>query len=401
MAVLEKLYSSEVEAIRSGRSFLDLARENPNTEFELTRQWLQASLETGAQALPLSLKPPRQFWQRNLAITKEYILGDDITLTDVGMVYGINRERIRQIIANTVGKLWSNSPEEVQKLLPLNQMRLAKPRSLQYRQDQSLRLGGRSFIVARLLAKGSSLEKLKQAAGGSHNLGRVRVVLEGWGLEIPRSKRNLYTLYQPLESPAAGYKLPQSLTNEIDRSVYETDLRRSRKTGNRILISLRGLTRECGLHWEYADTRVTDIISRVISEAGIDVMKIFEEVKSGPQEGTRMRFVIPSAFADQAKQVLRSDPRLEPYRKNPIEKIYGPQSEHMPTTTDLVSWKEYGGLSSLLGQIGRKRVYKKLLGNMFDDQCPVPIYGYRNAVFYPLSQEELLRAYLLKRLPRN
>lgn len=251
MAVLEKLYPLEVEVIRSGRSFLDLIRENPKTGFELTRQWLQVCLETGAQALPASLKPPGLHWQRNLAITKEYILTDDTTtLTRVGMAYEINKERVRQIIASTISKLWSNSPEEIQRLLSLDQIALSKPlsTSLQYLLDSSLKQGGRNAIVARLLAEGKSLEELKQAAGSTRNLAKARMVLRGWGLQVPRSKRDRRRLYLQLEQAAAGHKISQGLINEVDRSVYELDLEEKGESGKRVLVSLRSLARECGLH---------------------------------------------------------------------------------------------------------------------------------------------------------
>ena len=46
----------------------------------------------------------------------------DATYEDVAMPFGISRQRVKQVVKNTMNRLWEMSPEDVKTVYPLEQV---------------------------------------------------------------------------------------------------------------------------------------------------------------------------------------------------------------------------------------------------------------------------------------
>lgn len=233
-------------------------------------------------------------------------LGRGFSLDDTGQLFGgLTRERVRQLVANTIEHLHTNSPDWVKERYSLKDL-LSKPAKPEFMHAKKGGGVGRRIVEACLM--GAKLQDLSQFYRRDQ-ISKYRALLPEYGLAIPydenmgKHKVLIDRIGAIKPDDPAGVK--QELLDQVTtRTLAYTEMLKP------FLLTVTDLMKAAGLHFRYRSSRKADfdLITQALSEGGISLANV----------PTRNRWRKKYLFAvdqDQGIQVLQTDPRLAIFRR--------------------------------------------------------------------------------------
>lgn len=164
----------------------------------------------------------QEYWRRMVDIGLLYNIGSETVLQKVGEVYGLHRERIRQINKEFIVLFHGNCSEELQKEIPLETIPFAKPLPQSSREKKSEARGGKSLKIRDVILK-KGMVSPKQLSSELEDISPSRIrtaarVLESWGLKLERSTIDWKKIEKQIEEEEEDGKLQQILDNLLEKS---------------------------------------------------------------------------------------------------------------------------------------------------------------------------------------
>ena len=333
------------------------------------------------QVFPIELKtqvPPKhpnqtqENWERNLRITGLYLgTGPNQTLDEIGGDV-LTRERIRQIVKETVRKIQANSNQEMQERFPLESFYFGKPQDkVTIGKRISKRHGNLPLKVGGAILKGQSLSEIRRRFGHRKVYSALHT-LRKWGIEIPREK-SVRERFASLANPELSDQEVQKILDTVTGSAY----RYLSRGKNPILTKVSGIARSASL---FLTSRDVGLISTVLKKAGIGVgfapSGSFRR-KSGEQIQFRYHF-IRTLDTDRAVNLLKQAPEFEHLKTNPVA-VLGRPSAEIPSCYKLQSG-EFAAVMNLVAEIRGRRLNQKSrikLVKIINADCPVSVYKRR------------------------
>lgn len=151
--------------------------------FAKTISFIQMAFAENAH-LNIPKRSSKDLRERDLGLTLVYLLNPDLNQEDTGKTYNVrSRQRVQQIIYQTVKDLWQNCSRPMQVFFPIEELILEKPLTQKTREKISLALGGISIKVRDKLMSGKSVEQIERELGALAVV-HARKVLKGWGIEV-------------------------------------------------------------------------------------------------------------------------------------------------------------------------------------------------------------------------
>lgn len=290
--------------------------------------FLRIALSEGAH-----LKPPpgisEEKFVRRRNIVGSYH-GTQATLAEIGEIYGLTGEWVRQLDQEGLFYLWQNCSPQTQELFPFSEISRGKPRSQKTRERSSLAFGGASLQVAATLKDGKkrSFQQLSQETGISpRRLTNLRRRLKAWNLEIPYERPRKYQLIKDLQRAKDPRKV-QMLLNQVTHSIYDRNVRDIPGT-KPLFVSLKRVVTSCrhpyggNASWSWAP-----VYAKALKDLGIPVGEINHRADSQPKPWTQRCFFLLAREQDRARQVLL-DPNFERFLEQAkrSQKSRGPNRE--------------------------------------------------------------------------
>ena len=264
------------------------------------------------------MNPERWITHKN--IFGAYILSH-ATLDEVGKIYGISRERVRQINEEVLEKL------SLDKKLSLYKKSEYRPKEWLLVKDS---LG--SDIVG-MLEQGLSPEQIKlqfeQGLSRSQAIKTLKMLRElDFNIErIPSAAGEFLRIQQQLLEPDLSDEKIQQLLNQINTSRGMDVLI---KSGS--IIYIRELARSAGIHApKFSGDRLAQ---NIIKDSKIPVGECTLVVLNGPQKGDHIYRFIAAQHNARAENALKSNPALARFLENPVKQISGLKTK-IPNTTQI------------------------------------------------------------------
>lgn len=238
-------------------------------------------------------------------------------LQDVGNIYGMTREGVRQSIKDTLWLLYRAIPEKDRKNLTLpDQITLRKPLSIKDRERVHGKKGYTvSISVANALAKlGPDYPAIRAGTGlSAEKLAIARASLASWGIESVPRRSQYYVSHAKLAEDLKD-------TNKSDEEIRQ-QLTRIRGGFIRDFVDLEGgpivsakkIIEEAGYHCR-ADKR--SIFVEVLRQAGIPLVSV--PASKGSKNQVRHYHVIAAQHLQRAVRALRTEASLDKFRRKPI-----------------------------------------------------------------------------------
>lgn len=362
------------------------------------REFLKAAISEGAH-LKTPSNTDEETWVRDRNIAGIFFLSG-ARKTDLAKIYGLNRERVRQIIFEVTGNLFGNSTPSTRSLFPFEQLPQGnKVKKLPGEYNLLIRGGVGNRLIEMLEQEKTPSEILSQAHDGySHHLMERRLLtLRDLGIDMPRIvNRRLENLQlaKMLQDPSLTDEEVQKLLDQVGRHFYQV----YSQGENSVLIPVLRLVMEGGFHLPNPQLKLS---IQVLEDAQIPVRDLPTKVKSGPRKGELTYHFMARIHKERALNVWENANNLQAFLENPVRQICGPKVRP-PTTWEIIKGKGLRAVGSLLREMGisSKNPFGLSYGELFTDNFPIPIFKYtkRGSYFYSVEQEEALRTYLLQRL---
>lgn len=361
-----------------------------------TRQFLKAVLTEGVH-----LKTPdtlsAESWIRTRNILGVYLISTS-SLAELGNIYGIGRERVRQVISSGLRYLWLNSPHSLQQRFPIGDLSVRKPGTDWSRINTFLIKRGLGTKIIEALERGENIEQIAASLQISDfNIYNYTNLLKELGIaKLPKTeaKEQNKNLSEQLQNTSLNDTEVQLLLNKLSRSFYNRFITRSPPV---ISLSLRDILRECGFHYKFGQEQ---LFIQALEDAGIPLGRVESEVKSGPQKGIRNYYFIVSWHRERTRQALLENSNLQQFFENPVVQLCG-EATDLPTAWQLLKKKGFDSLGPFFSEFG---IYFGRNSNFKFDafitpDCPVTIFKLKKGgYFYPVSQEQTLREFIQQRL---
>lgn len=342
------------------------------------------SLDLKGYVPPIGLLDTVEKQTRRLEITARYISEYSESATEVAERFNLkSRERIRQVVTDTLTSLWNNAPYYLRQKYPIKTLDTDKRNSLHY---------GLTGKIASALVSGENTESLNERFG-VNSVRNIRKKLVRFNVEVPYVQRPLRKRFAGLRNPDATREQIQELLDEIGPGGrYRTLLRSG------FVINLSRVAKQAGL---FTDTSDILPIWRRLRAQGLPAGKCALKIKRGSREQVLYYYFIAATNLDEATDILRSSTEFTHLKQNPVEQVAGTKNEP-PNTTKLECTDDYGFVGSLIREITGKRFggngYIKMANMIIDS--PVPVYKTRRGhnFYYPTAQKEKMKKFLIVRL---
>lgn len=136
------------------------------------------------------------------------------------------------------------------------------------------------------------------------------------------------------------------------------------------------------------------LVYEVLQKNGIPVSSFSQEaVVKGKKRVRAYRFIC-KADVERATNVIKAASELDVFRTNPVVAL-----RKVPTVGEIINSGHYSTVSPLIEKMVGERFYPHYrTEDIFEEDCPVVIFRYRDSLFYSKTNEAELKAYLLRRL---
>lgn len=369
-------------ALREALSGVHFSFINPEA-----RKLLIQAFDSGAHLVnPQGMNSDRWVNYRNIFGT--YILSH-ATLDEVGKIYGISRERVRQI-----------NEEVLEKLYPKNKISLKK--KPEYRPKEWLlvkdNLGSE---IVDLLEQGLSADQIRSR----FNKGQSRVqatkalkMLREMDFNIKRIKDS-HGEYLRIQNELLREDLSdeevQSFLDQINTVQGAQSL-----VATGVIIIVRDLLYQAGFHFRVNATQpFYDGLIKAGIPLGITDGITENIVQSGPQKSRGYYHFIAARYKQKAEKALKKNPNLARFLENPVKQISGPKTK-IPNTTEIM---KKGGILSFASIASEFRIgsgSKKIQGLKvaLEGSNQIPLFEYGGTYYILEADLEKARSFVKAKL---
>lgn len=294
-------------------------------------------------------------------------------LEDVGELYGITREGVRQSVVHGMHDLWEASSAETKAKFDGN-VPVSKERG---------KLTHRQFRTIRALLKGETPKALGLSEGVITFLRNKTQKLE---IEIPgiqRKTTNRKEIFEKFKNLTVDEEIKEVLERK-GRVLYEMQL--SLPDSEKLVLSVREAARGFVYY-----LRNSKFFVNALKEAGIPVA-IFPG-------GRGETHIIAGQHLEQAKEVFRNDPNLEEFKTPRVQQVAGPKVSEMPSTFRLTK-NDFKRPRHILRELGIEFIKGFRTSDFLGEDCPVTVFKYRSEYYFAAKDESALKEYLKTTIPR-
>lgn len=352
-----------------------------------SREFLKQAFAEGTHLItPPRTSPERWIINRNMFGT--YILSR-ATRDEVGQMYGISRERVRQINAEVLLRIWSNSSSELKQQFP--EVYSTFNKNPKYRPSEWILLAdGLGSKIVEALEQGQNPDQIRLQFAYGRDRGKATAALKQLrkiGFDIPKLLKvpgERSRIKAQLQNPDLFDEEIQNLLDQVERR----DVQALLASGDAI-VGVRDLLISCGFH--YKADRAQPFYDVLIG-SGIPLGMVEWIVHKGPQKGKSYYHIIASRHRQRAEEALKNDPRLTRFLENPVKQICGPQTK-IPTTTKIIKRDRVVRLGSVFKEFGinpEAGKAQKLREIIIANQT-VPIFLYDGLYSLPEADQEAVR----------
>ena len=286
----------------------DARLPHPNAE-----EFLPAAIEDGAIGRALeeyrNTPRPRDSRFRNLNLAAIYFL-TPANHPDIANIYPElnSNEAVRISVKKAISSLWSHTSPEIQQKFPLDEMRLAKPISIERRKKLSRYKSGLTASVADIAESGLTFEQIQETLGITrYRMNYAVRVLKRWGLEFPNLNKQLSQTEKnnQLEETLKNSDSDEEIQGALDQITRGFNNRQMHQEEPAIL-SLFKIVREAGLR--VGPQRVRKFVP-LLQSAQVPY-KILECVMSRRSLTVSKYYFIAAKHKDRAIGVIRQNSEL-------------------------------------------------------------------------------------------
>lgn len=361
--------------------------------FARTQRFFERALELEVDKMVL--RKPQSF-ERNLSVTKTYLLSDQ-TLQEVGYQFGFTtREGVRKVVRKTLALLVQSSPDELRRVFLQDDLDVTKPRTLESRINQSIRQGGITREVQKLILEGRTVQEIQEILNVTGtSLADARKTLSMWGpTELPYIRSGIQLrpiLEAKLQDRAADDTEISSLLSKVHHRFYE-----SHSQGEYpLLIPVYRLIRELGFH---VRAQLTSTFVTKLQIKGLPTGTLHFTLKSGKHKGMKVTYYfIASIHKERAVKILAEAEDLQGYKENPVKQVFGPKVEDLPNTTLLKNGRGFNLTKLALARLDIK-YSSALIHNLIGPDCPIPILRHGSNLYYREEDLQEFTDYLRSKL---
>lgn len=339
-----------------------------------TREFLLAAIREGAH-----LKKPEHItddqWVRKRNILFCY-LGTRGSLEEVGKIYHVTRERIRQLVVKALELLWKNCSSELRQRYPLESIPTRKPKKLSL---EGYALATAVFNDADPYDLGLPRSKLLSL--------KKKLAILGVEVDLGETKADQNKEIEYLLRTETDFEFLENLFRDIDYNFYKTHV----DIPNPSVISLGRFLRS--LDFFYVNRRLR-VFERFLERNKIKVGRVCEN----PEKTQWTYYFIAASQRKLATDILLSSEELASLRQSPVIPIGKDPEGKLPTTTEITKNVDYDSVPTMLREMKILRYCKgdlELRKRVFAD-CPVTLYIYENYLSYYKPDKNLLRSYFRK-----
>ena len=252
-------------------------------------------------------------WVRQKNILGIYF-GSPAVLEDIGRMYGVTRERTRQLRDKWMQNLWKNCSSETQALFPFEELALDKPKNQKSRERVSETLGGISIFIRNQMALGKSVEQIREYGLSMRQITQSRYVLHQWGTEVPPyintpPSKNL-ELEKNLKN-AKEDKEKQELLNQVKLSFHKKQIQGT----DPFLVSVSNIFKEAGFTQDFHLQNFTFLLTS-LKNAGFPVGELQRNAKKAGKRIILRYYFILAKDKERAQKLLLADPNLQRFRQS-------------------------------------------------------------------------------------
>ncbi len=271
--------------------------------WDRTQNFFREAIAEGAHKIkPMDM--PDDQWIRQRNITGIYAAFPSASLQKIGKVYGLSRERVRQIRTDGTKLIWENSSNDLKQKYPYELLGLSKHSSLWSWESRSAASRGIGIRIKEVAQEGKSVQQMVEDSGlSSRQIICHRTRLKDLGIIIP------YTNMAPQESKEIVAKLSdptlpdddiQRALNNINRNLYN----RFMKGDTPLFAPLAKVGKLAGLSKGFQSKQL-EVWREIVASAGIPLGVLEYVLKSGPDAGSIVRYnFIVAHHVERATQAL-------------------------------------------------------------------------------------------------
>lgn len=281
-------------------------------KFNNTIVFLRTAIAEGAH-LKRPDKTPEEAWVRQKNIVGIYF-GSPAALEDLGRMYGVTRERIRQLVKKSMEHLWLSCLPETQALFPFGELELRKPLTQKSRERISEAHGGKSVLINRELQAGKSIREIQKEKGISRQqIKGSRHVLREWSTAVPffRTPHSQNLELEKNLKNAEKDQEKQEVLSQVKRRFYQDHV----KGENSLLIASTNIALEAGLSLGF-QRQNRRIFIESLKNVGFPMGEITEKrmSRTGKEMIATYHFIL-ARDKERAKRIVLSDPNLQRFRR--------------------------------------------------------------------------------------
>lgn len=313
------------------------------------RQFLMQVLAEGAH-----LQKPTNIsideWVRQRNITGLYF-STIASLENLGSIYNLSRERVRQIIAKTLTDLHLSLPDPLRQQFPIHDILSSQGKPVVHMYKDLLT--GKYNRLVELLEQKADIGRMVDEFQVKPTTIRERLsFLVELGINVPlslrapRQEKNKEIVMQLQDTSLDDIEV-QELLDKVTHHLYAVCV----SGDNPILIPITNVASEDGFR---AVNRNGPEFIKILEDAHLPIGILNIEVKTGTQKGLLKYHFIVSWHRERARQIFLEEPSLERFLENPVTQVCGPISQ-IPTSWHFSSKNEkrqYNHLGRIFAEFG-------------------------------------------------
>lgn len=295
------------------------------------------------------------------------------SLEEIGDLYGLTRERIRQITRKNLSRLRTIASQELKSEYPTTVLDVKRESTVKVSRKMSGGSGGVALNIENDLSEGKSTEELVKKYGRGRVL-KSKKILESWNSPTPDIESQYRHLAKRIEKLSDVNTPREELVSEMKK--LERGALAYSRGENSIFLPVSSVQQEA---WNNKNVRNVRIVLEMLEKAGFPVVSI----KGNATTAGNYNLIL-SRMKDEAVEILKKAPDI--YKKTIVTKLGGKDiSETPPTSTSFASRKKhdeknhFADIHELLASSGidiNSYKLRKVFSEEFFQDSPIPVYRY-------------------------
>ena len=272
-------------------------------------------------------------------------------------------------------RTWGQASPQLQVCCPLEELLMRKP----HMSDQVAQ-------VKNAMEKGINPKDLGLP---SSSLATTRTTLRKYGIEVP-SVLTYANFEARVEAAGSDNKKLQEILDSFTDDSIRGYIQYHRKDEEKVLTFLSPVLRKAGF---YFNAKFVGLFAHKLQAKDMPIIAV------KAREGIYWVVYGLDAHREKIIDVLKDDPDLQEFKKNPVQLAFGAFEGELPKATELMRKKGYDAFGNVVYETLGIRIAgrPKITPASLLDGCPVPIFRFSNRFSFPLSQKVELQNFLRKR----